>query len=71
MPKLSLGDEDGVDQLLDLRVPRLCVREDLTDKIDRTLHLLNFARLFSLDDKGRADNLGCPDDIQQHGFSFC
>jgi hypothetical protein len=36
--QLPLGDQDGVQELLDLRITSLGVSQDLADEIDRVLH---------------------------------
>jgi hypothetical protein len=39
VPQLSLGDQDGVQELLDLGVTGLGISQDLVDKINRASHL--------------------------------
>jgi hypothetical protein len=49
--QLPLGDEDGIQELLDLWVMRLSVEQDIADEVDRTLNFesMTFLLLFHYD----------------------
>jgi hypothetical protein len=47
--QFSLGDEDGVEELLDLGVAGLGVRQDLTDEVHETLYFEGMPLFLSLD----------------------
>ena len=47
MPELALGDEHGIEELLNSRVVGLRVREDLIDEVHRPLDLEGMAFLFT------------------------
>jgi hypothetical protein len=68
MLKLSAREDDRVEQLLDLRVAHLCVREYFTDEVNRPLNGEDVSFLASLDYYGRADHLGGRGDIEEERF---
>jgi hypothetical protein len=57
VPQLSPSDQDGIQELLDLKVTGLGIGQDLTDKINRALHLESVPCLFPLYNQGGADHL--------------
>jgi hypothetical protein len=48
VPQLSLGDQDDIQELLDLGIMGLGVDQDLADKIKRALHLESAPCFFPL-----------------------
>jgi hypothetical protein len=62
--QLSLGEEDGVQELLDLRVVHLGVGQDFTDEVDRTLHFEGVTLLLSFHHDGGTHHLSRGCDIQ-------
>jgi hypothetical protein len=65
VPQLSFGNQDGVQELLDLRITGLGIGQDLADKINRVLHLESVPCLFSLYNQSSADHFRGGRDIQQ------
>ena len=49
-------DQDGVEQLLDLRIVSLRLVQDLTDEVHRALDFVCVFGLFVLDNNGSADH---------------
>ena len=64
-----LGDEDGVQEFLDLGVVSLRIRQDLANKVHRTLHFEGMSLFFSLYHQGGADHLRGGRDVEQKWFS--
>jgi hypothetical protein len=46
--QLSLGNQDCVQELLDLGIANVGIIQDFTDKVNRALHLEGMPRFFSL-----------------------
>ena len=59
------GHEDAVRQLLVVRVPLFCWREDLAEVVYRALYAMDLVFLGPLDDKHYANHLVSSGDIQQ------
>jgi hypothetical protein len=59
MFQLSRCNQDGVDQLLNLRVPRFGLIEYLANEVNRALDFVNMARFLTLDH----------DDCRDHAIS--
>ena len=57
MAQLPLGDEDGVQELLDLGVESLGIEQDLANEVHETLHFESMSLFFSLYHQGGADHL--------------
>jgi hypothetical protein len=69
VPELASRQHEGVQQLLDLRVANLGVREHLTDEVYRPLNKQRVTFFCPLDYYGHADHLCCRSDIKQERFS--
>ena len=52
MPELALGDEHGVEELLNSQVAGLRVKEDLADEVHRLLGLEGVTLLFAFHHQG-------------------
>jgi hypothetical protein len=61
--QLSPGDEDSVQELLDLRVACLGVRQDFTDEVDWTLNLEGVALLLPFHHDGGTHYLSSGYDV--------
>jgi hypothetical protein len=70
MFQLSGCNQDGVDQLLNLRVPRFRLIEYLADEVNRVLDFVNVAWFLTLDHDGCGDHTisGC--NIEETGIVF-
>jgi hypothetical protein len=65
MQQLALGDENNINELLDLWVAYLHVQEDLADEVHRPLDLVGVPILLPLYDEHRADHLGGGGDVKE------
>jgi hypothetical protein len=70
MFQLSGYNQDGVDQLLDLRVPRFGLIEYLTDEVNRALDFVNVAGFLTLDHDDCRDHAICGRDIEEKDVVF-
>ena len=61
--ELARRNQDGVQQLLDLRIMSLGLIKDLADEINQTLHLIGVPGLLTFDHDGCADNARSSDDV--------
>ena len=68
MAQLPLGDEDGVQELLDLGVAGLGVKQDLANEVHGTLHFEGVSLFFLLYHQGGADYLRGGRNIEQKRF---
>jgi len=68
MTELPRRDEEGIEQLLGLRVPCLGIDKDFADKLYRPLHRVGLTDILSLCDEDRADHIGGCGDVQQESF---
>jgi hypothetical protein len=66
--QLFLSDKDSIQELLDLRVARLGVKQDFTDEVDRTLDLEGMTLLLPFHHDGGTHHLSSGHDIQQEWF---
>ena len=66
--QLPLGDEDGVQELLDLGVAGLGIKQDLSNEVYRMLHFEGVSLFFSLYHQGGADHLHGGHDVEQKWF---
>ena len=66
--QLPLGDKDGVQELLDLGVAGLGIRQDLANEVHGTLYFEGVSLFFSLYHQGGANHLrgGC--NVEQKRF---
>jgi hypothetical protein len=60
-----LGDKDSIQELLDLRVAHLGVRQDFTDEVDWTLDLEGVTLLLPFHYDGDTHRLSGGHDVQQ------
>ena len=58
-------DQNGVEQLLNQRVMSFGLIKNLTDEVDRTLHLIGVSDLLTLDDDSCANNARSGGDVDQ------
>jgi hypothetical protein len=70
VPQLSPGDQDGVQELLDLRITGLGIGQDLADKINRALHRESVPCLSPLHNQSSADYLRGGRNVQQEWLLF-
>ena len=56
MAELARRDQNGIQQLLNLRVMSFGLIKNLTDEVDRTLHLIGVSDLLALDDDSCAND---------------
>ena len=68
MLQLAAGEDYGIDQLLDLGVTCLSLREYFTDKIDWPLDWQRMALLLPFDYHRCTDNLGRRGDVKEKWF---
>ena len=68
--QLRFGDEDGIQELLDLEVAGLVIGQDLTNVVYGTLHFEGVSLFFLLYHQGGADHLRGGRDVEQKGFSL-
>ena len=67
--QLPLGDEDGVQELLDLGLAGLRIEQDLANEIHGTLHFEGVSLFFLLYHQGNTDHLRGGRNIEQKWFS--
>jgi hypothetical protein len=70
MFQLSGCDQDGVDQLLNLRVPRFGLIEYLTDEVNRALDFVNMARFLMLNHDDCRDQAISGQNIEEKDIIF-
>jgi len=63
MAELARCDQNGVQQLLDLRVTSLELIKNLADEVDRTLYLIGVSNFFALDDDSYANDMRSGGDV--------
>ena len=68
--QLPLGDQDGVQELLDLWVASLGVRQDLANKVYGVLHFEGVSLFLSLYLQGDAGHLCGDHDVEQERLSI-
>ena len=66
--KLALGDEHGIEELWDPRVPGLRVREDLADEVHQPLDLEDVALLPAFHHQSCANNVQHGDGVEEHSL---
>ena len=66
--ELTRRDQDGVQQLLDLRITSLGLIKNLTDEIYRTLHLIGVPGLLAFDHDSCADDARDSGNVDQESF---
>ena len=69
MAQLPLGDEDGVQELLDLGVEGLGFEQDLANEVHRALYFEGVPLFFSLHHQSDADHLCGGLNVEQKRFS--
>jgi hypothetical protein len=70
MFQLSGCNQDGVDQLLNLRVPRFGLIEYLTDEVNRALDFVNVAGFLTLDHDDCRDHTISGRNIEERDIIF-
>ena len=68
--QLSVGDNDGVQEFLDLGVASLGIGQDLANEVHGTLHLEGVSLFFSVYHQGGADHLRGGRNVEQKQFSI-
>ena len=68
MTQLPLGDEDGVQELLDLGVAGLGIGQDLANKVHKALYFEGMPLFFLLQHHGSTDHLHGGRNIEQKRF---
>jgi hypothetical protein len=63
-------NQDGVDQLLNLRVPRFGLVEYLTDEVNRVLDFVNMAGFLTLDHDDCGDHTVSGGNIEEKDIIF-
>ena len=66
--QLPLGDQDGIQELLDLRVVSLGVRQDLANEVYGALHFEGMSLFLPLYHQGGTDHLRGGHNIEQKWF---
>jgi hypothetical protein len=70
MVQFARGNQDGIEQLLDLGIMGLRLIEYLTDEVYWSLDLVHMPDLLALDDDGSADHpIGCGN-VEQQSLAF-
>lgn len=69
MYQFSLGDVDGVEQLLDLWVSSLGLSQHLASEVNVLLYFEYVAFVFPLYDECRVDHLGGCSGIEEEGLT--
>jgi hypothetical protein len=70
MVQLARGDQDSIEQLLDLGITGLRLVEYLTDEVYWSLDFVNMPDLLALDDNGGVDYSICCDNVEQQSLAF-
>jgi hypothetical protein len=70
MFQLSGCNQDGVDQLLNLRVPRFGLVEYLTDEVNRALDFVNVAGFLKLNHDDCGDHMISGRNIEEKDIIF-
>jgi hypothetical protein len=70
MFQLSRCNQDGVDQLLNLRVPRFGLIEYLIDEVNRALDFVNMAGFLMLDHNDCGDHVISGRNIEEKDIIF-
>jgi hypothetical protein len=70
MVQFARGDQDSVQQLLDLRIAGFGLIEDLASEVYWSLDLVHMLDLLVLHDDGYTDHPISCHDIKQQGFAF-
>ena len=68
MAELARHDQNGVQQLLNLRVTSFGLIKNLTDEVDQTLYRIGVSNFLMLDDDSWANNVRSGGDVDQYGF---
>jgi hypothetical protein len=63
--ELALGDEHGVEELLDPRVSGFRVREDLTDEVHQLLDLEDVAHFLVFHHQSCTNSVWCGDGVEE------
>ena len=66
--ELARRNQDGVQQLLDLRIMSLGLIKDLADEVYQMLHLIGVPGHFAFDHNGCADDARSGSDVDQESF---
>jgi hypothetical protein len=70
MAQFVRGDQDSVQQLLDLRIAGFRLIKDHANEVYWSLNLVHMPNLLALNDDGRTDHLICCRNVKQQGFAF-
>ena len=68
MTQLSLGDKDGIQELLDLGIAGLGIEQDLANELHGTLQFEGVSLFFSLYHQDSADHLRGGHNVEQKWF---
>ena len=68
MAELARRNQNGVKQLLDLRITSLGLIKNLTDEVYQTLHLIGMPGLLAFDYNGCADDARSSGDVDQESL---